>query len=63
MAKVNINDKEYETDEMSEEAKRQLVSLQFAANEVKRLQSQLAVTQTAQSAYTKALVDILEDSE
>ena len=63
MAKVNINDKEYDTDDMSEEAKKQLVSLQFAANEVKRLQSLLAVSQTAQSAYTKALIDILEDSE
>ena len=39
MAKVNINDKEYDTDDMSEEAQKQLVSLQFAANEVKRLQS------------------------
>ncbi len=63
MAKVNINDKEYDTDDMSDEAKKQLASVQFAANEVKRLQSQLAVTQTAQSAYTKALIDILEDSE
>ena len=62
MAKVNINDKEYDTDNMNDEAKRQLVSLQFAANEVKRLQSLLAITQTAQSAYTKALVDILEES-
>ena len=63
MTKVNINDKEYDTDEMSDEAKKQLVSLQFAANEVKRLQSLLAVSQTAQSAYTKALIDVLEDSE
>ena len=63
MPKVNINDKEYDTDNMSEDAKKQLASLQFAANEVKRLQSLLAVSQTAQSAYTKALIDILEDSE
>ena len=63
MAKVTINDKEYDTDNMSEEAKGQLQSLQFASSEVKRLQSLLAINKTAQAAYTKALIDALEKTE
>ncbi len=63
MAKITINDKEYDTDNMSDEAKNQLQSLQFASSEGKRLQGLLAINKTAQSAYTKALVDELEKAE
>jgi hypothetical protein len=63
MTKITINDKEYDTDNMSDEAKGQLQSLQFASSEVKRLQSLLAINKTAQAAYTKALMDSLEEAE
>ena len=36
MAKVTIDDKEYETDDMSEDARAQLVSLQFVNSEIPR---------------------------
>ena len=60
MSKVIINEKEYETDDMSDEAKAQLQSLTFASSEAKRLQNLLAINQTAQAAYTKALMDEIE---
>ena len=63
MAKITINDKEYDTDNMSDSAKGQLQSLQFASSEAKRLQSLLAINKTAQAAYTKALMDELEKAE
>ena len=46
----------------SDEAKKQLASLQFSVSEGNRLQALLAVTKTAQSAYTKALKDALESA-
>ena len=36
MSKITINEKEYETDDMSEEARAQLVSLQFVDNDAAR---------------------------
>ena len=40
MAKVNIDGKEYEFDELSDKAKANLVSLQFVQGELKRLDAQ-----------------------
>ena len=60
MAKVTIDDKEYEADEMSEEAKAQLASLQFVNSEILRLQAKLAAMQTAASAYGGALGSLLK---
>lgn len=55
MAKITIDDKEYETDDMTEEAKTQLQSLQFTNSELQRLQAKAAVLQTASAAYSSAL--------
>jgi transcription termination factor Rho len=60
MAKITIDEKEYETDDMSEEAKAQLQSLQFVDNELQRVQLKTAVLQTARNAYAKALQEALE---
>jgi hypothetical protein len=57
MAKVNINGSEFDTDNMSDEAKNQLVMLQFTDAEIRRLEGQLAVYRTAKIAYSKALVE------
>ena len=59
MAKVTIDGKEYDTDELSETINSQLLSLQFAQNELKRLDAQIAVFKTAVSAYSQALKDEL----
>ena len=63
MAKVTIDDKEYETDDMSEDAQAQLVSLQFVNNETQRLQALLAAMQTAAMGYSRALGEALNGEE
>ena len=55
MTTINIDNIEYDTDKLSDEAKAQLVSLQFCDQELQRLQAQSAAYQTARIAYAKAL--------
>ena len=55
MATIKIDNVDYETDKLSDEAKAQLVSLQFCDQELARLQAQSAAYQTARMAYAKAL--------
>ena len=55
MPAVTINGKEYQTENLSENAQNQLVSLAFVQNEIKRLEAQLAAFKTAEIAYSKAL--------
>ena len=52
---ITINDKEYNLDDLSDNAKAQLGSLQLSDQEIIRLQQQLAIAQTARNAYAKAL--------
>ncbi len=52
---IKIDNVEYDTDKLSDEAKAQLVSLQFCDQELARLQAQTAAIQTARMAYAKAL--------
>ena len=59
MTTIKIDDKEYDTDKLSDEAKAQLVSLQFCDQELTRLQAQSAAYQTARMAYAKALQSAL----
>ena len=55
MAKIKIDDKEYDTDNMSDNAKAQLASLQFNDVHINRLRNELAIADTARMAYTAAL--------
>ena len=55
MTTINIDNIEYDTDKLSDEAKAQLISLQFCDQELARLQAQAAAIQTARMAYAKAL--------
>ena len=59
MAKVTIDEKEYDTDDLSDEAKAQLASFQFVENELARLNAQSAAIQTARNAYARALKEAL----
>ena len=56
---IKIDDKDYDTEILSEDAKAQLTSIQFVDQELARLQAQAAVLQTARIAYSKALSDAL----
>jgi hypothetical protein len=46
----------FKVSELSEESQKQLMNVRIAENEIRRLQMQLAITQTAHSAYEQALV-------
>lgn len=55
MPTIIIDNKPYDLDSLSAEAKNQLASLQFVDAELLRLQAQAAALQTARMAYAKAL--------
>ena len=59
MTTIKIDDKDYDLETLSDEAKNQLVSLQFVDAELQRLNAQAAVLQTARLAYANALKDAL----
>ena len=59
MTTIKIDNVEYDTDKLSDEAKAHLTSIQFCDQEIQRLQAQAAAIQTARMAYAKALQSAL----
>ncbi|MGO2132610.1 MAG: DUF6447 family protein [Halomonas sp.] len=57
---VTIDGQEYKLDNLSEKAKKQLVNLRITDEEIQRLNHQLAIAQTARSAYANALKEEIE---
>ena len=55
MPTIKINNVDYDTETLSNDAKAQLASIQFCDQELQRLQAQAAAYQTARAAYSKAL--------
>lgn len=55
MTQITIDNKPYDLDYFSNDAKAQLGSLQFVDSEIARLQAQLAAMQTARIGYANAL--------
>ena len=55
MAKISINNKEYDFEQLSKEAQAQLANLQFVEAELQRLQNQQVVLRTARNAYSHSL--------
>ena len=55
MTTITIDNKQYDLDSLSSDAKTQLASIQFVDAELARLQAQAAALQTARNAYAKAL--------
>ena len=60
MPKIKINNTEYDTDTMPDAAKQQLQMLALTETEIKRLQAQLAIAQTAKNAYARALAEAVK---
>ncbi len=60
MPEIKINEKAYDIDTLSDNAKKQIVSLQFVQNEIQRLNAQLAAYKTAEIAYSKAIEDAIK---
>jgi hypothetical protein len=59
MTTINIDNKEYDLESLSDDAKSQLQMLQICDQEIGRLNAQLAIAQTARMAYSKALQERL----
>lgn len=55
MPKIKVDDLEYNTEDMSEEALEQIRSLQFLETQLAQLRQEIAVCQTAQRTYAAAL--------
>ena len=55
MATITVDGTEYDSDNLSDEAKNQVVSLQFVKNEIARLQAQLAPFIDAHRPHDKPL--------
>jgi hypothetical protein len=60
MPKIKIDDIEYNTEDLSDNGKAQLASLQFLEVQLAKLQGEIAVYQTAKVAYVNALKSELE---
>ena len=63
MTKITIDEKDYDIDDLSDEAKAQVVSLNFVDAELNRLQLKVAAMQTARNAYATALNSLLGENE
>ena len=54
-AKINIDGKSYDPSKLSEHAKHQILNIQFVDSQLLQLNNELAVSDTARIAYSKAL--------
>ena len=61
MPKITVDGIEYNTEDLSENGKAQLASLQFLEVQMSKLKSEIAVYQTARNSYVVALKAELED--
>ena len=59
MAKVTIDGKEYETDDLSEEARRQLQNVAICDRKLEDMRNETAIIQTARNAYARLLSNAL----
>ncbi len=63
MAKVTIDNNEYELDSLSQKAKDNIATLQFVQAELNRLQAQIAVFKTAEVSYVAVVKQEIENSD
>ena len=63
MPKITVDDIEYNTEDLTDNGKAQLASLQFLEVQMNKINSELAVYQTARNAYVSALKAELEKIE
>jgi hypothetical protein len=58
---INIDNKEFDVETLSENAKAQIISLRSCDQRMQALQQELAILQTARNAYSNALKAELPD--
>ena len=59
MTTIKIDDKEYDFDKLTDEAKAQIDSIVLCDRKLAELQSEAAIVQTARNAYVAALQELL----
>jgi hypothetical protein len=62
MPKITIDDIDYNTEDLTENGKAQLASLQFLEGQMQKIRNEMAVYQTAQRTYIAALKAEIEKS-
>ena len=60
MPKITVDGMEYNTEDLSDNAKAQIASLQFLEAQMAKIKSEIAIYETAKSAYIQALKAELE---
>ena len=60
---IKIDDQEYDIDSLSDEAKKQIISMRVADQEIIALNHKLAIAQTARNAYAAAVRECLPEDE
>ena len=63
MPKITIDGIEYNSEDLSENGKAQLASLQFLEAHVKKIDAEIAVYQTARNSFVATLKDELDNNE
>ena len=61
MPKFTLDEIEYNSEDLSDNGKAQLASLQFLEVQMQKLQSEIAVYQTAKNSYIAALKEELKE--
>lgn len=61
MPTLSINDKHYDIEKISPEAKAKLDSARFCEKKIEQLEAELAVVRTARAAYLQAMPALLSD--
>lgn len=63
MPKFTIDGLDYNTEDLSDNGKAQLASLQFLEAQMQKIKAEIAVYETAKVAYARALKEELDKSE
>ena len=63
MPKITVDGIEYNSEDLTDNGKAQLASLQFLEVQLNKLQSEIAIYQTARQAYAAALKAELENQD
>jgi len=59
MAKVNIEDKEYDMDALPAEAQTQVRNVAYCDNRIREIQAEMAMVRTARASYLNSLMKVL----
>ena len=60
---ITIDDKDYNLDDLSDECKAEIQSLQFCESEIARLNAKIAIAGTARIGYQRAVAKLLEEDK